>query len=98
MAALLISPSAYHRMTFRYQQKQHLVFLANRFAIAGLGFLALAMTGAIMLITDVMFGTVATVVTSVAAATMFVVLWYLMPLASGPASAARRRRSSSRRP
>jgi hypothetical protein len=36
-AALLISPSAYHRMTFHLQQKGHLVFLANRFAIAGLG-------------------------------------------------------------
>ena len=55
-AALLIAPSAYHRITFRYQQKSQLVFLANRFAIAGLGFLALAMTGAIMLITDVLFG------------------------------------------
>ena len=55
-AALLIAPSAYHRLTFRYQQKEHLVVLANRFAIAGLGFLALAMTGAMMLITDVLFG------------------------------------------
>jgi len=88
-AALLISPSAYHRMTFRYQQKQHLVFLANRFAIAGLGFLALAMTGAIMLITDVLFGTAATAVTTVAAGAMFVVLWYAMPL---------RRRFSSKEP
>ncbi len=79
-AALLISPSAYHRLTFHYQQKEHLVFLANRFAIAGLGFLALAMTGAIMLITDVLFGTVATVVTSTAALAMFAVLWYLLPL------------------
>ena len=60
---LLISPSAYHRMTFRMQQKDDLVFLANRLAIAGLAFLALAMTGAIMLITDVLFGAVATAVT-----------------------------------
>ena len=29
-AALLIAPSAYHRLTFRYQQKRRLVFLANR--------------------------------------------------------------------
>jgi Family of unknown function (DUF6328) len=79
-AALLISPTAYHRMTFHLQQKRHLVFLANRFAIAGLGFLALAMTGAIMLITDVLFGGIATVVTSAAAGAMFVVLWYLLPL------------------
>lgn len=79
-AALLISPSAYHRMTFHLQQKGHLVFLANRFAIAGLGFLALAMTGAIMLITDVLFGGIATVIVSAAAMAMFVVLWYLLPL------------------
>jgi hypothetical protein len=79
-AALLISPTAYHRMTFHLQQKRHLVKLANRFAIAGLGFLALAMTGAIMLITDVLFGGVATAVASAAAAGMFAVLWYLLPL------------------
>jgi hypothetical protein len=79
-ATLLISPSAYHRLTFHLQQKRHLVFLANRFAIAGLGFLALAMTGAIMLITDVLFGGVATVVVTAAAALMFVVFWYLLPL------------------
>jgi membrane-associated HD superfamily phosphohydrolase len=87
-AALLIAPSAYHRMTFHLQQKHHLVRLANRFAIAGLGFLALAMIGAIMLITDVLYGGVATVVTSIAALTMFAVLWYLLPL--------RRRRTLSR--
>src|SRR4249919_206872 len=35
-AILLISPSAYHRMTFRMQQKDDLVFLANKLTIAGL--------------------------------------------------------------
>src|ERR1700704_5040396 len=88
-AALLISPSAYHRLTFHLQQKQQLVFLANRLTIAGLGFLALAMTGAIVLITDVLFGGVATAVFGAAAATMFVTLWGLLPL--------RRRLSLSRR-
>lgn len=79
-AALLISPTAYHRLTFHLQQKRRLVFLSNRLAIAGLGFLALAMTGAIMLITDVLFGALATVVFSLAAALMFAVLWGLLPL------------------
>ena len=79
-AAMLIAPTAYHRMTFRFQQKRHLVKLANQQAIAGLGFLALAMTGAIMLITDVLFGGVASAIASAAAAGMFAVLWYLMPL------------------
>src|SRR3954464_7829503 len=32
-AALLIAPSAYHRLTFRYQQKHRLVFVSNRLAI-----------------------------------------------------------------
>jgi membrane-bound acyltransferase YfiQ involved in biofilm formation len=79
-AALLISPTAYHRLTFHLQQKRQLVFLSNRLAIAGLGFLALAMTGAIVLITDVLFGAVATAAFGVAAATMFVLLWGALPL------------------
>jgi hypothetical protein len=80
-AALLIAPSAYHRLTFRYQQKHRLVFVANRLAIAGLSTLALAMTCAIMLVTNVLFGTVATtVVTTALVLTMFVVLWAVLPL------------------
>jgi hypothetical protein len=79
-AALLISPSAYHRMTFRMQQKDELVFLANKLAIAGLGCLALAMTGAIMLVTDLLFGTVATVIATSGALIAFVLLWYALPL------------------
>ncbi len=79
-AVLLISPSAYHRMTFRQQEKDNLVFLANKLAIVGLGFLALAMTGAIMLITDVLFGGLATVLTSIATLLTFVIFWYALPL------------------
>jgi hypothetical protein len=79
-AVLLISPSAYHRMTFRMQQKNHLIFLANKLAIAGLGLLALAMTGAIMLITDVLYGPVATAITSGAALSFFILFWYALPL------------------
>jgi len=79
-AALLIAPSSYHRLTFHLQQKHELVFLANRFTIAGLTFLALAMTGAIVLITDVLFGGLMTAITGVAAITMFATLWYVLPL------------------
>lgn len=79
-AALLISPSAYHRITFRHQQKHHLVFTANKLTIAGLAFLAIAMTGAVLLITDYLFGTAATAITAGAVAVMFLVLWYALPL------------------
>lgn len=79
-AVLLISPSAYHRMTFRQQQKDHLIFLANKLAIAGLGLLALAMTGAITLITDVLYGPVATAIAAGAALSIFILFWYALPL------------------
>jgi hypothetical protein len=79
-AALLIAPSAYHRITFRYQQKHRLVFISNRLAIAGLVALALAMTCAILLITHLLFGTTATIVTTVVAVAVFVLLWAVLPL------------------
>lgn len=79
-AALLIAPSAYHRITFRYQQKHRLVFIANRLAIAGLATLALAMTCAILLITDVLFGTTTTIVTVVVTLAIFALLWAALPL------------------
>jgi hypothetical protein len=79
-AALLISPTAYHRLTFHLQQKRELVMLSNRLAIVGLGFLALAMTGAVMLITDVLFDGLATAAFGIAAAAMFVLLWGVLPL------------------
>jgi Family of unknown function (DUF6328) len=79
-AALLISPTAYHRLNFRQQNKEELVMVSNRLAIAGMVFLALAMTGAIMLITDVLFGTGATIAFSAAAVTLFTVFWGALPL------------------
>jgi hypothetical protein len=79
-AALLIAPTAYHRITFRYQQKHRLVFIANRCALGGLGALALAMICAVMLITDVLFGTVTTIVVVVFGVGMFGTLWLALPL------------------
>ena len=89
-AALLISPSAYHRLTFRMQQKDHLLQLANRFAIAGLVALALAMSLAVILVTDVLFSTEATIITGAVALGMFAFLWFALPL--------KRRLSSSEEP
>jgi hypothetical protein len=78
-AAFLIAPSAHHRIAFRLQRKEELVQVANRCAIVGLGFLALAMTGAIVLVTDFLFGALTTVLIGCFSAAMFAVLWYLLP-------------------
>jgi spore maturation protein SpmA len=79
-AVLLIAPTAYHRITFRKQQKAHLVLIANRAAIAGLGFLALAMTGVVLLVTDFLFSTLVTIVCTAFAGLLFATFWYGLPL------------------
>ena len=93
-SALLIAPSARHRVQFRQQDKNRLVVVANRLALAGLAALAVSMTGVILLVTDVLFSTLTTVIATVLAATMFGGLWFVAP--------ARRRlalsRQRSRRP
>src|SRR5689334_21457321 len=55
--ALFIAPTAHHRVLFRRRQKRSLVIRGIRYLLMGLGFLALSMTGVIMLITDVLFKT-----------------------------------------
>ncbi len=79
-AALLMSPSAYHRLTFRLQQKDQMIRISNRFAIVGLGALALAMTGAIVLVTDFLFGTAMTIIAGVVSLGFFAAFWYALPL------------------
>src|SRR3954469_7754678 len=44
---LLIAPSAYHRLDWRQGDKEHLLVVSNRFAIAGTAFLALAISGSV---------------------------------------------------
>jgi Family of unknown function (DUF6328) len=78
--AFLIAPSAQHRLEFRLQDKRHIVFLANRLAIVGLTFLALAMTGVVLLVTDFIFGTLATTIATTMTALLFALLWYVLPL------------------
>jgi Family of unknown function (DUF6328) len=76
----LIAPTPFHRLTFRLHQKRALVAIANRLTIAGLALVALAMTGVMLLISDVLFGTATAVVATAAAATLFVLLWGVLPL------------------
>jgi Family of unknown function (DUF6328) len=77
---LLIAPSVHHRIEFRKRDKEYLVVTANRLTIAGLSMLAVAMTGAILLITHVLFGTAAAVITTAAVALGFALVWYAIPL------------------
>jgi len=79
-SAFLIAPSAYHRLRFRQRDKEQLLLISNYLAVAGLTFLALAMVGAILLITDVLFRTATAIVVTGLVALLFVGLWYALPL------------------
>jgi Family of unknown function (DUF6328) len=78
--ALLVAPSAYHRILFRSHEKRSVLHAANGMAIAGLGFLAAAIVGVLVLIADYLYGGAATVAVGVAAAAVFATLWYALPL------------------
>ena len=82
-SALLIAPTAYHRMLFRKGFKPEILVFANRAAMAGLFVLALAMSGAILLITHVLFGAPAGIAVAAASGIVFALLWYFLPYARG---------------
>ena len=75
-SALFIAPTAYHRLMFQAGDKQRLVALSSRFALAGLGALAVAMNGAILLVTDFLFDGAIVVITVVVTSATFAGLWF----------------------
>ena len=79
-SACLIAPTAHHRIEFRAQDKKRIVFHATRLAIVGLILLASAMTGAVMLVTDVLYGSTTVVITAAAVAVVFLSLWFAWPI------------------
>ena len=54
-AALLIAPTPYHRIRFRDRDKEALLRIANRLAIAGTVCLAIGMAAALFCVTDYLF-------------------------------------------
>jgi hypothetical protein len=79
-SACLIAPTAHHRIEFRQQDKKRIVFTATKLAVVGLAFLAAAMTGAVILVTDFLYHETMVWITAVAAATLFTGLWFAWPL------------------
>jgi hypothetical protein len=53
-ALLLMAPTAYHRILFRCGDKEHLVAVANRYTLAGLGCVAIAMLGSVLLVASML--------------------------------------------
>ncbi|MGZ8648304.1 MAG: DUF6328 family protein [Solirubrobacteraceae bacterium] len=85
---LLIAPTATHRLRFHKGDRRYVIESAHRLMIAGLVFLALAIVGAIVLITDYMFGLDGQWYWPLLVAIAIVVMWFVRPLlrsgSSGP--------------
>jgi hypothetical protein len=79
-ATLLIAPSIQHRILFRHHQKPYLLRIANHAMIAAMVFLAIGLTGILVLISDMMFGGAAGAVAGVLAAAGIGSLWFAMPM------------------
>ena len=78
--ALLIAPSAYHRLEWRRGDKEHLLVVSNRLAIAGTAFLALSISGTVFVVTDLLFNKTSAAVMAGLTAAFFGWFWYAMPL------------------
>jgi Family of unknown function (DUF6328) len=77
---LLITPTAAHRIQWRQADKEALLQMSTRAAIAATVFIAAAMTASVYLITDVLFGEPATAIVGSLVAAAFVGFWYAFPL------------------
>ena len=78
--ACLIAPTAHHRIEFRQQDKERIVFSATKLAIVGLALLAAAMTGAVLLITDFLYHSDTVAIVAAGVALLFFVLWFAWPV------------------
>lgn len=78
-AVVFTAPAALHRGLFRRGVKRRIVEVSSRLAGIGLGVLALSLTGAVLLVTDVVLGRGAGLCVAAAALVVCVLLWAGMP-------------------
>jgi hypothetical protein len=78
--ALLVAPVAYHRWLFRRHEKETLVRVTNRLAIAGLVTVGLAVCSAVLLVTTFVAPGLRAIVLTAALTCAFAALWFVLPL------------------
>jgi hypothetical protein len=77
---LLIATVILHRVLFRQHGRRQLISAAQRFALAGLAVLGLAVVGVVELIFDVVLGRTAGVIAAAITLAALLVLWGLVPI------------------
>jgi hypothetical protein len=75
-----VARATYHRLRWREHDKEQLLVTSNRLALGGTAFLALGMTAAIFLVTDIVFHWIVMFTVPGALAAAFAWFWYGLPL------------------
>jgi amino acid transporter len=78
--ALLIAPSAHHRLRWRARDKERLVRIGNQLALWGTVFLAAAIVLAVYVVTNVLYVSQLALLTAGVAVVVFGWIWYGLPL------------------
>jgi Family of unknown function (DUF6328) len=78
---LFMAPTAYHRIRFREGDKERMLQTSNRFAVVGIGFLALSVTMAVVLTADLLFGLATAAMVGLATFLFLVWIWFAIPVA-----------------
>ena len=78
--ALLMAPSAQHRVLWREGVREQRLELGNLLIIVGLAFLVPAMVGAVFVVSAFIFGLAIAVVVTVLLILFFALLWFVLPL------------------
>ena len=79
-AALFIAPSAYHRLNFRRNVKEEMLFDSNKLIVGGLLCTAIGVAGSVYLVVDVVQGGVAAALATVGTVLVYGILWFALPL------------------
>ena len=75
-----LAPSALHRIQFRQDDKEYIVKAGNRYAIAGYAALVVAVTCAVLLVTDFLYDDMTSRLATVGTGLLLVTFWYVLPL------------------
>jgi len=78
-SALLVAPSAYHRINFRAKDKEQMLRTSNALMIGGLSFVALSINGSVALIADYIYSPAVTAVAGGIGLALFAGLWFVLP-------------------
>jgi hypothetical protein len=94
---LLIAPSAHRRLLWHQGDREPDLQIENQLTIMGIIFLGPGMSGAIFLITDLIFDSVVASIVTTVMAVSFIWLWFALPLWYSPRNRRRQNRNRGER-